>query len=588
MPGRILALAIVVLLLPGLAVAAQRVALVVGVAHYDNANDLDNPSRDASAVATALRAAGFEVQLTLDPDQEQFGQELLTFARKSKGAEAALFYFAGHGIQINAKNYLLTRSAKVSNPLLIDQDGFELGKILDLIAQNANTTIAMIDACRDNPLAQALVANTEPATRSAWGLSRGLAPLDREYSNSLVAFATSPGRVAYDGAETHSPFTNALLKHIATPGIEVSVLLKRITREVLVATDGAQRPEVVASMAREFYFYKPVINVEGDVVLPPQASPEAIAAELLRLAMDLPPGAERDASVALIAQRFEGTAAAEIARHMASAEKAGTAATTRSETAPAEPQVQQNPPAQTQNQFDSAVLDGLDIAALREAARQKLAENAPPTPESVEAAMGLQRDDIVKVQRALNVLGHDPGGADGTLGPQSRRALRSFQVAARIPQSGYLDRKTIDALLKAVAEAPLSYEGNWQLIVYREWLRQDRNYAPNVKGKREILVSAQLVAREGRFDITNYNYRTVMPDRPFEDFEARYTDSGRVTMTGRISSMFRDAKHVVAQLDRMSVSFQLPEVVPFSKGVEAGANAFERDLKFHVSLTRLR
>ena len=256
-PLSLLARAIVatwLLCMAALPAQAAKVALVLGNGNYQFADPLRNATNDATDMAARLRELGFTVFDGINLTRVEALRLVQQFAAALTPSDTALFYFAGHGIQINAKNYLLTRSAKVSNPLLIDQDGFELGKILDLIAQNANTTIAMIDACRDNPLAQALVANTEPATRSAWGLSRGLAPLDREYSNSLVAFATSPGRVAYDGAETHSPFTNALLKHIATPGIEVSVLLKRITREVLVATDGAQRPEVVASMAREFYF----------------------------------------------------------------------------------------------------------------------------------------------------------------------------------------------------------------------------------------------------------------------------------------------------------------------------------------------
>ncbi|WP_421980374.1 caspase family protein [Roseibium sp.] len=558
-------------LLAGPANSETRVALVVGVGAYDNATYLENPTRDASAIGRALIAAGFDVDISLNADQGGLGQALLKFIKKAEGADAAVFYFAGHGIQINTKNYLLSKTAKVENPLLIDQDGFELGRILELMTRNAKTSIAIIDACRNNPLANALQAATEPSVRSAWGMSRGLAPLHKAYANSFVAFATSPGRVAYDGTEEHSPFTSALLRHISTPGIEISALLKRVTGDVLDTTSGSQRPEIVASMAREFYFYQPNVTIEGDVVVQQPASKETTAVELLRAAMNLPAGSKRSSSLRLIVERFEGTATAEIAKNLLDAASEQTVSSNGS-------QEKSNPDV---------------VAKLGDSEPEKdlsKAQDKPValTPEQAERALSLDTDRIAEIQKTLNLLGYDLGRADGDFGQRSRRALRSFQVANRVPQTGYLDAKTINALSKAIDAAPKTYEGEWQLIVYREWLIDDKNWAPNKKGTREVLVSARLNARDNRFYIRSYHYRTIEPYEPFSDFDATYTDSGRVSLRGGISTHFKDAQFVVPNMKRLSATLQLPEIALVRKNIDAGANRIDPHLKFHVSLSRVK
>ena len=560
------------LILPQWLIASERVALVIGIGEYDNTENLANPSRDAKAVAKALSDAGFDVMLSIDADQSEFGQTLVKFLAKTKGAEASIFYFAGHGIQINSKNYLLSKTAKVKNPILIDQDGYELGKILDLMARNSETSIALIDACRDNPLAEALVAATEPSTRSAWGMSRGLARIEGEFSNSLVAFATSPGRVAFDGSAKHSPFTSALLEHISTPGIEISVLLKRVTRDVLKNTEGEQRPEIVASMAQEFYFYKPTVNVDGNVIISQPEDPEVAATALLRMAMELPDNRQRDTSLELLAKRFEGTTAAGIATNILNSRP------------PVEAPAATGKP--DNQDSDSAILHGLDIDRLKQEELQSRLNANTATPQEAEAALGLSRDEIVRIQETLNSLGYHLGATDGSFGNRSRNALRRFQLANRVPETGYLDRNTIDKLLKVVAEAPKSYDGKWQLIIYREWLRDDPNYAPNKKGRREVLASVNLIARDGRFFIQNYHYRTIEPVEAFSDFDATYTSTGRVTVKGGVSSMFRDANHVVPSMERMFASLRLPEIMPHFRSVEASGNRFDNNLKFYVKLSR--
>lgn len=375
------------------AFASDRIALVVGVNEYDNAPHLANPVRDAKAVAGALAAVGFDVQTSIDPDQGTLGQAVLEFVERSEGAQAAVFYFAGHGIQINSKNYLLSKSAKVTNPLLIDQDGFEVSKILELISANAATTIAIVDACRDNPMAEELNAASAPSTRSAWGLSRGLAPLDGNYPNSLVAFATLPGHVAFDGVGEHSPFTSALLEHITAPGLEVSIMLKRVIRDVLQKTQGNQRPEIVASMADEFYFHQPTLNIEGDLVVAQPESEEATATELLRIALDLTEEDKRAASLGFIVDRYEGTAAAAFAEHFLESFEEALASEINS--APKESPRTAEGPAPS---FDTARLDGLDVDRLKREAEDAL--SSKPTPAETEVALGLSDTDVTQIGRA--------------------------------------------------------------------------------------------------------------------------------------------------------------------------------------------
>lgn len=141
---------------------------------------------------------------------------------------------------------------------------------------------------------------------------------------------------------------------------------------------------------------------------------------------------------------------------------------------------------------------------------------------------------------------------------------------------------------KAIEAAPKTYEGEWQLIVYREWLIDDKNWAPNKKGTREVLVSARLNARDNRFYIRSYHYRTIEPYEPFSDFDATYTDSGRVSLRGGISTHFKDAQFVVPNMKRLSATLQLPEIALVRKNIDAGANRIDPHLKFHVSLSRVK
>ena len=546
-------------------------ALVIGNSNYDNAPALANPVRDATAVAASLKAVGFDVSFRLDVNQNTFGAVLLKFEDMLAGADVALFYFAGHGIQLNDENYLLSTNARVNNPHLIDQDGMRLNTIIETMQSKAGISLALIDACRDNPMANALIENSTDAGRS-FGLTRGLAKVNTEFGNSLVAFATAPGNIALDGTGANSPFTAALLDHLDSPGVEVSTMLKRVTGDVMAATDGKQRPEVVASMAREFYFVEQNIRIDGDLVVNQAASdPEALATSLLEAAKTMPAGKPRIAALQVVQSRFPESAAAEIAGLMI-ARQIDLYKISVDEIAV--------------DPFDRTQLSALDVDKAIEDARAQAAANLSPA--EIEEALGLERSDVEVIQTAMVAMGYDLGTVDGVFGPKSREALKLLQLRQRVPQTGYLNRTTVSELLKAFSEAPKTYDGSWDLVIYRRWLRDDKEYAPNKKGTEEALAHLRLEHRNNKFFIKDYNYQTFEPPDPFADFAGGISDSGRFSVSGLVSYLFPDNQVKTAHMRRMTLDYQMPRIAAYASTFKVTGNVIESDLQFVAVLRRLK
>jgi tetratricopeptide (TPR) repeat protein len=232
--------------------AEKRVALVIGNSSYRGMPPLPNPKNDATDMAAALHHVGFETILATDLDKRGMDDAFRRFARLARDADAALFFYAGHGMQFAGTNYLMPVDAKLQDDADVT---YELAKVDDVIADLSrakNIRIVILDACRDNPLAERLRMRL-PASRSA-AVSRGLARIERS-QGLITAFATQPGQVAADGVKTrNSPFTRALLKYIATPGIEAGMLFRRVAQEVNQSTGGKQLPELSVSLLGEFYF----------------------------------------------------------------------------------------------------------------------------------------------------------------------------------------------------------------------------------------------------------------------------------------------------------------------------------------------
>ena len=220
------------------AAPAKRVALVVGNSAYEKVPELANPKHDAEAMATALKRLEFEVITGIDLTREQFIDKIREFSRAIRGAELALFFYAGHGLQVKGNNYL----APVDTELLDEADlEFETVRIETIMAQmerEPRTNLIILDACRNNPLTRNLARSM--GTRAA-GIGNGLAPIESGIG-TLIAFSTQPGNVALDGKDTNSPFTSALIGRIETPGEDFAVSLRHVRQEVIRETGGKQVP----------------------------------------------------------------------------------------------------------------------------------------------------------------------------------------------------------------------------------------------------------------------------------------------------------------------------------------------------------
>jgi hypothetical protein len=229
----------------------SRLALVIGNGRYAAFPRLANPTNDAADLAQALSSIGFKVMLGLDLTRAAMEQSLIEFARRARGVTVAVVFYAGHGLQHNGINYLVPVDADIADESDL-RKLIQVQSILEDLSGASRVRILVIDACRDNDAVQQLTRRL-PATRSA-AFGRGLAPLGPQAEGTLVAFATQPNRVAIDGTGRNSPFTAALLKHIATPRLELRTLFTRVRSEVFAATKGAQRPEVSDSLLGEFQF----------------------------------------------------------------------------------------------------------------------------------------------------------------------------------------------------------------------------------------------------------------------------------------------------------------------------------------------
>jgi len=189
--------------------AEKRVALVIGVGKYVNAPALANPPNDARETGAALERLGFQTDTVLDPDYSRMKRAILGFGQRLEGAKVALFYYAGHGMDVESHNYLLPADFELTGVADLRFTAFDVQDVLAKLEAPGRASLAFLDACRDNPFAAALAAQS--GTRSV-AVGRGLGRIDTSVSGLLIAYATEPGTTAQDGSGHHSPFTSALLR----------------------------------------------------------------------------------------------------------------------------------------------------------------------------------------------------------------------------------------------------------------------------------------------------------------------------------------------------------------------------------------
>jgi uncharacterized caspase-like protein len=239
--------------IPSLA-QGKRVALVIGNSEYKHTPRLENPKNDAVDMAATLKKLDFAVIEGRDLDKAAMDHTIRDFAEALTGAHTGLFFYAGHGLQVGGQNYLVPIDAKLTTASAVDFEMVRLDLVHRTMERETSTNIIIIDACRDNPLARNLARAL--GTRSTQ-IGRGFAPVESG-EGTLISFSTQPGNVALDGTGRNSPYTTALLKHIATPGDDLPTILINVRNEVMQQTARRQVPWEHSAMTAKFYFIPPI------------------------------------------------------------------------------------------------------------------------------------------------------------------------------------------------------------------------------------------------------------------------------------------------------------------------------------------
>lgn len=258
----------------------KRVALVIGNSAYEHAPALPNPGNDARDMAALLARIGFDVVEGTDLTQRGMEERIRDFAERSGDATVTVFYYAGHGMQVDGRNYLIPVDAVLETKTALEFETVDADTVLRHMVGANRVAIALLDACRDNPLSRRFTA-----TRSV-GVGRGLA-MPTTGGGILIGFATAPGETAADGDGRNSPFAAALLRHLGTPGMEISQTMRRVMADVSSMTGDRQRPWVHSDIAVDFY----ILPIAASAGAGPQAplvqspvAPEPAAEPAVQLA----------------------------------------------------------------------------------------------------------------------------------------------------------------------------------------------------------------------------------------------------------------------------------------------------------------
>jgi Caspase domain len=260
------------------ALAEKRVALVIGNSAYENVARLGNPANDATAMTETLKEAGFDVvdsrrNLNIADMRRAFRD----FSDKARDADVAVVYFAGHGIEVDGANYVIPVDAALERDLDVYDEAFSLDRILATIEPAKQLRLVILDACRLNPFAK-----TMKRTIGSRAVGRGLARVEPNSPNTLIAFASKADSIASDGDSKNSPFTSALVKHIATPGLDLRKAFGFVRDDVLRSTSNRQEPYVYGSLGGD-----DVPLVPAKPVLTAPANPQADIRRDYELALQL-------------------------------------------------------------------------------------------------------------------------------------------------------------------------------------------------------------------------------------------------------------------------------------------------------------
>jgi uncharacterized caspase-like protein len=264
--ARILCALIIATLSAHAAMASRRVALVIGNAKYEHADTLTNTINDANAMAALFTKAGFDVvNVQRNVGVVDFKRAVRDFLTATANADIAVVYYSGHGIEVGGANYLVPVDAKLTSDYDIDDEAIALDRVILATQSAKRLSLIILDACRDNPFLR--TARPVVTTRAISNRLIGVQPVG---ADTLIAYAAKAGSVSYDGVGSNSPFTTALVKYLAEPGLDIRIALGKVRDEVLASTGNKQEPFVYGSLGG------------ADISLvPPPAAPKVEAAPVV-------------------------------------------------------------------------------------------------------------------------------------------------------------------------------------------------------------------------------------------------------------------------------------------------------------------
>ena len=244
--------------------ADKRVALTIGNSAYKNVVQLPNPANDAAAVTALLKKSGFDVvEAKTDLGIAGLRRAISDFSEAAANADVAVVFYAGHGIEVDGTNYIVPVDASLKRDIDVDDEAVSLDRVLKILDPVKRLRLVILDACRDNPFSKSM-----KRTISTRSVGRGLARIEPTSSDTLIAFAAKAGSVAADGDGANSPFTAALLKVIASPGLDVRLAFGQVRDDVMKTTKNRQEPFVYGSLGGSTIALVPA-------VIAPQIDPDA-------------------------------------------------------------------------------------------------------------------------------------------------------------------------------------------------------------------------------------------------------------------------------------------------------------------------
>ena len=424
-------LVLMVFIGPLSAIAETKAAFLIGNSEYEHTASLANPVHDIELIGATLSGLGFDVHQHINLTRQEIGRELSVFLNETEGADITLFYFAGHGMQFDGKNYLIGVDGQLATEFDVESEALDLDRVVNMLERNSRAAMVFVDACRNNPLADRFYRENFSETRAL--MTRGLAPITTAFEGTMMTFSASPGEVAYDG-DGNSPFALSLARHLPTENIEILSVMKRVIRDVRNLTDDQQTPMLMNDLTTEIYLNLGEGGVGANIAYEQE---EAMFEAALLM--------QSPRAWALYFQRFPEGFFKEMA-------------------------ILEQDRLSTQQMAEDL---GVDIAAVQNEGDQPARiDVSRANAESMERALGLGKEEVKAVQAALNGLGYNAGVEDGVLGNGTRRAIANYQQAIGLPSTGVVTAATAAALGVTLAVAETS-----DIAVYSS--RDARQYDPS-------------------------------------------------------------------------------------------------------------